>query len=95
VDTYASGAEFLNADTKDAPDCLVLDLNMPQMTGFDVQVSLAKGGRTTPVIVITGDDTPEAHSRARRLGASAYLEKPIDQSTLLASIGAAIGGVPP
>ena len=95
VDTYASGAEFLNADTDDAPDCLVLDLNMPQMTGFDVQVRLAKAGEATPVIVITGDDTPEAHSRALRLGAKAYLAKPVDQSTLLAAIGIAIGGVSP
>ncbi len=95
VDTYASGAEFLNADTNDAPDCLVLDLNMPQVTGFDVQVRLAQSGRSTPIIVITGDDTPEARSRALRLGANAYLEKPVDQSTLLAAIGIAIGGVSP
>jgi two-component system response regulator FixJ len=95
VDSYASGAEFLNADTHDAPDCLVLDLNMPQMTGFDVQVRLAQSGKSTPVIVITGDDTPEAHSRALRLGAKTCLEKPVDQSTLLAAIGIAIGGVSP
>jgi two-component system response regulator FixJ len=95
VDTYASGAAFLNADAHAAPDCLVLDLNMPQMTGFDVQIRLAKGGSTTPVIVITGDDTPEAHARALRLGARAYLEKPVDQSTLLAAIGIAIDGMSP
>jgi two-component system response regulator FixJ len=85
----------LNADTSDAPDCLVLDLNMPQMTGFDVQVRLAQSGKGTPVIVITGDDTPEARSHALRLGAKAYLEKPVDQSTLLAAIGIAIDGVSP
>ena len=54
-----------------------------------------KVGEATPVIVITGDDTPEAHSRALRLGAKAYLAKPVDQSTLLAAIGIAIGGVSP
>lgn len=92
MDTYASGAEFFNAVTNDAPDCLVLDLNMPQMSGFDIQVRLAQSGRSTPVIVITGDDTPEAHSRALRLGAKAYFGKPVDQSTLLAAISSALGG---
>jgi FixJ family two-component response regulator len=94
VDTYASGAEFLDAGGGNEPDCVVLDLHMPQTTGFEVQAQLAKSGRSTPVIVITGDDTPEAQSRAFRLGAKGYFGKPVDDEALLAAIGVAIGGGP-
>ena len=71
------------------PDCVVLDLHMPGTTGFDVQARLAQRGLATPVIVITGDDTPEARSRALRLGATAYLTKPVDETALLTAIAAA------
>ena len=91
VDTYASGTEFLKAAPEREPGCVVLDLHMSGMSGFDVQASLAQRVGGTPVIVITGDDTPEAKSRALRLGAKAYFGKPVDETTLLAAIAAAIG----
>ncbi len=90
VDTYASGAAFLNAGGDDEADCVVLDLHMPQTTGFEVQAQLVKRGRSTPVIVITGGDNPEAQSRALRLGAKGYFRKPVDGETLLETIDAAI-----
>jgi two-component system response regulator FixJ len=90
VDTYASGAAFLNAGGDDEPDCVVLDLHMPQTTGFEVQAQLVKRGRCAPVIVITGGDNPDARSRALRLGAKGYLEKPVDDKALLAAIAVAI-----
>ena len=90
VDTYASGAAFLNAGGDDEPDCVVLDLHMPQTTGFEVQAQLVKRGRSTPVIVITGGDNPEAQSRALRLGAKGYFGKPVDGEALLEIIDAAI-----
>jgi len=92
VDTYASGAAFLNAGGDVEPDCVVLDLHMPQTTGFEVQAQLVKRGRSTPVIVITGGDDPEAQSRALRLGAKGYFGKPVDDNTLLSAIGVAIAG---
>ena len=49
VDTYASGAAFLNDAGDDEPDCVVLDLHMPQTTGFEVQAQLVKRGRSTPL----------------------------------------------
>ncbi len=90
VDTYASGAAFLNAGGDDEPDCVVLDLHMPQTSGFEVQTQLIKRGRGTPVIVITGDDNPETQSRALRLGAKGYFGKPVDGEALLEIIDAAI-----
>ncbi|MBK9116031.1 MAG: response regulator [Betaproteobacteria bacterium] len=86
VETYGTGAEFMDAVRPAEPDCIVLDLHMPGTSGFDVQARLAQRGCTIPVIVITGDDTPEARSRALRLGAAAYLSKPVDAATLLAAI---------
>ncbi|MCC7325656.1 MAG: response regulator [Burkholderiales bacterium] len=94
VETYGTGADFMHAVTIVEPDCIVLDLHMPGTSGFDVQARLAQTGCATPVIVITGDDTPEAQSRALRLGAAAYLSKPVDEATLLAAIADALGRVP-
>jgi FixJ family two-component response regulator len=90
VETYQSGADFLMAIADCEPDCVVLDLHMPQASGFDVQARLAHSGRSVPVVVITGDDTPEARSRALSLGASAYLCKPVDKKALLEAIAAAM-----
>jgi FixJ family two-component response regulator len=94
VETYACGADFLRSVEDYEPDCLVLDLHMPGMSGFDVQGALAAGHAGVPVVVITGHDTPESHARALQLGAKAYLCKPVDDEALLAAIGAAIGGLP-
>jgi FixJ family two-component response regulator len=95
VETFASGAEFLRAVQDHEPDCVVLDLHMPEMSGFDVQGALASGHAGVPVVVITGHDTPESRARALRLGAKVYLCKPVNDEALLAAIGTAIGGVSP
>jgi len=95
VETFASGAEFLRAVQGHEPDCVVLDLHMPEMSGFDVQGALASGHAGVPVVVITGHDTPESRARALRLGAKAYLCKPVNDEALLAAIGTAIGGLSP
>ena len=90
VETFASGAEFLRSVGNHEPDCVVLDLHMPEMSGFDVQTALVSGYPNVPVVVMTGHDTPEAQARAVQKGAKAYLRKPIDDEALLAAIGAAI-----
>jgi two-component system, LuxR family, response regulator FixJ len=90
VDTYESGDSFLRAAADREPDCLVLDLHMPQMSGFALQAQLTHSARHIPVVVITGDDTPEARSRALSLGASCYLRKPVEKKALLPAIQAAI-----
>jgi FixJ family two-component response regulator len=93
VETFASGAEFLRSIEDHEPDCLVLDLQMPEMSGFDVQGALAGDHAAVPVVVITGHDTPESRARALQLGARAYLCKPVNDEALLAAIGTAISGV--
>ena len=92
VETFGSGADFLRSLDDHEPDCLVLDLHMPEMSGFDVQSALARGHPRIPVIVITGHHTPESHARVMQLGAKSYLRKPVNDSVLLDAIGLAIGG---
>ena len=73
------------------PDCLILDLQMPGMNGFEVQAALARTSRARiPVVVITGHDSAESHSRARELGARGYLPKPVDHEALLAAVEGAM-----
>ena len=74
------------------PDCVVLDLHMPGMSGFDVQCALARCRAGVPVVVITGHDTAETRARAMQLGAKDYLRKPFNDEALLAAIGSAMGG---
>jgi FixJ family two-component response regulator len=94
VEAFVSGAAFLRSVADHEPDCVVLDLHMPGMSGFDVQGALAVAHAGVPVVVITGHDTPESCERALRLGAKAYLRKPVDDEALLSAIGAAIGAQP-
>jgi len=90
VETFPSGAEFLDALPTREPDCLVLDLHMPGVNGFEVQSRLAQSGSRLPVVVITGHDTQESQARALAGGAAAYLSKPFDDRVLLDAIAAAI-----
>ena len=71
-------------------DCVLLDLHLPQTSGFDVQAHLNDCEIKTPVVVITADDSPDARSRALSLGAKSYLRKPVEKKLLLAAIDAAI-----
>jgi FixJ family two-component response regulator len=90
VETFSSGTEFLQCLQSRRPDCLVLDLQMPRMSGFDVQARLLELGDRVPVVVITGHDTPEARERAMDGGAAAYLRKPADDRALLDAVSTAI-----
>ena len=90
VETYPTGAEFLESILKRPPDCAILDLHMPGVNGFQVQQRLAETNTRVPVIVITGHDTEESHNRALGAGACAYLRKPVDDEILLEAIEAAV-----
>ena len=90
VEGFATGTEFLLSIEHHQPDCVVLDLHMPEMSGFEVQSALARERRDVPVVVITGHDTAESCNRARELGACGYLAKPVDHEALLAAIEDAI-----
>jgi FixJ family two-component response regulator len=88
VQTFCCGADFLLWAAQQRPHCVVLDLRMPQMNGFEVQQALAPS--LPPVIVITGDDSADSRSSALRHGASACLRKPVDETMLLDAIERAV-----
>jgi FixJ family two-component response regulator len=95
VETFGSGAEFLKSIDTRLPDCVVLDLRMPQMDGFSVQASLAGKCAALPVIILTGHDLPKDRERAMQGGASAFLRKPVLDRTLLGAISAATSSAQP
>jgi len=91
VVAFCAGREFLDALPWRRPSCIVLDLHMPGMSGFEVQSHLADAGHRIPVVVITGHDTPDSRARALAAGAAAYLQKPVQGALLLDAISTAIG----
>jgi two-component system response regulator FixJ len=89
VETFGSGPEFLESLETRLPDCVVLDLHMPHMDGFNVQAHLGRKCAALPVIIVTGHDFPKARERAMAGGVSAFLRKPVQDRTLLDAISAA------
>jgi FixJ family two-component response regulator len=90
VQEYESGQDFLAALEIRPPDYLLLDLQMPGLTGFDLLEALLARRLPMAVIVVTAHDEPGAQERVRALGASAYLKKPVDRDDLLSAIAAAV-----
>jgi len=95
VETFGSGPEFLQSLDTQLPDCVVLDLHMPHMDGFDVQAHIARKYAALPVIILTGHDLLNARERAMDGGASAFLRKPVQDRTLLGAISAATSSAEP
>jgi FixJ family two-component response regulator len=92
VALFGSGEVFLAAERPF--DCVLLDLNMPGISGFDVMKALVRNETHPPVIVITGRDEPGNKEHLLGLGASAYLTKPVDETSLLEAIELSLPGMP-
>lgn len=91
VSLCATGVELFSALAAGKPDCLVLDLQMPGMSGLEVMSYLAEVGISIPTVVITAHDEPGTREMCLAAGASAYLRKPLDADELLCAIGRAMG----
>ena len=89
VESFSSGSDFLESLPNHQPDCVVLDLHMPVVSGFEVQARLAKSG--VPVVIITGHDSDETRARALAGRPAAYLRKPVNDQVLLDAIELALG----
>ena len=87
---FETAQEFLNLERPDAPSCLVLDLQLPGMSGLDVQRSLATSGISMPIIFITGYGDIPTTVKAMKSGAVEFLTKPFDDDELLAAIHQAL-----
>lgn len=90
ADAFASAQEFLGAIDDTAPDCVVLDLKMPDAGGLEVLKKLAVRPMKMPVIVVTAFDTPKSRAECEALGAVAYLRKPFEDLALLSAIDTAM-----
>ncbi len=88
--TYASARDFLDSLGSERPDCLIVDLQMPEMTGLELQEQLSRSGVNIPTIVITANRDTELRRRCLAAGAAAYLTKPLEGAALLASIVSAV-----
>ena len=87
---FASGEALLESHGANEAACLVLDVHLPGVSGFEVQRRLSEAGARKPVIFITAHDNPESRKKAADLGASAYLPKPFPGRDLVQAVEAAV-----
>ena len=93
VKTYTSARDFLAALPEGLPECLIVDLQMPEMTGLELHRHLTRSGVQIPTIVITAHNEAGARERCESAGAAAFLAKPLQDTSLLAAIKSATGSV--
>ncbi|HEY2379255.1 MAG TPA: response regulator [Gemmatimonadaceae bacterium] len=86
VETFASAEEFLECTTADEPRCIVLDVHLGALSGFELQDRLTELGWSTPIIFITAHEEIPSSRLERRAGACGYLRKPFDTDALLALV---------
>ena len=87
---YASPRDLLDRSVSDPHDCLLLDVQLPEMDGFELYRRVREAGSPAPVIFISARATREVRARAAAARAVALLEKPFDEELLLAAIRRAV-----
>jgi FixJ family two-component response regulator len=92
--SFSSAEEFLDASAAQLAACLVFDIHLPGLSGFELRRRLSASGRETPVIFITAQDDEAARDEARQLKCSAYFRKPFEGSALLEAIRQALAKRP-
>ena len=90
VREFDSCRDFLDGMGAPTIGCLVLDIHMPDMSGFDLMQQLREDGAPIPTILVTGRTDASIRARATELGAVALLEKPVEYSDLLVAIERAL-----
>jgi FixJ family two-component response regulator len=90
VDVFPSGQAFLDSLRTRLPDCVILDYQMPGLTGRDVQRQLTLAQIRVPIIVVTAHDQPALRERCLADGAVAYLAKPLQRARLVGVVNDAI-----
>ena len=90
VQTLGSAAEFLNTERPPAPACLVLDVQMPGLSGLDLQRTLATNDSHIPIIFLSAHGDIPMSVQAIKSGAVDFLTKPVDDKVLLESASAAL-----
>ena len=90
VKTYSSAQEFLAQRDADAPGCVLADLQMPEMSGLDLQAALAQTSNPLPILFLTGHGDIPSSVQAMRDGAEDFLEKRAPKEKLLEAVTRAL-----
>ena len=90
TETFGSAQEFLTRARIDAPTCILLDLQLPGLSGLELQKQMTEAGVETPIVFLTGHGDIPASVRAMKAGAIEFLTKPVDEQDLLNAIQEAI-----
>ncbi|WP_341487582.1 response regulator [Pararhizobium sp. A13] len=86
---FGSAGDYVNADTPDVPACLILDIELPDINGLDLQKQIADGAHP-PIVFITGHGDIPSSVRAIKHGAVDFLTKPFSDADLMAAVHVAI-----
>jgi FixJ family two-component response regulator len=90
VETFGTAQDFLRSERPDLPGCLVLDVELPGLSGLDLQRELTAHGITLPIVFITGYGDIPMSVRAMKAGAMEFLTKPFRDQDLLDAIHQAL-----
>jgi FixJ family two-component response regulator len=89
--TFASAEEFLQSGSVNSTSCLITDVQMPGLSGIDLQRRLVERGVDMPTIFITAFPEEGTRARAMKSGAAGYLGKPFSEESLLKCLDATLG----
>jgi two-component system response regulator FixJ len=90
VDTFSSSQEFFNIEPNSTEGCLILDIHIPVLNGWDTQQRLTKEGYDLPVIVISADRDDAFKEKALKAGAVGFLQKPFEDHYLIHMVNSAL-----
>ena len=90
TEVFASAEDFLSLSDRDGAACLILDVRLPGISGFELQDQLSAANRRIPVIFISGHADEVARDRALKAGAVDFLEKPVRRDALLNAVDSAL-----
>jgi len=90
VSVFPSAAAFLESPELWAADCLIADVNMPDMTGMELYAHLIEAGHEIATILVTAYPDAVLQEQMLKLGVCSYLRKPFEEAALIASIGTAL-----
>jgi FixJ family two-component response regulator len=90
VRLFESAQEFLQSELEDSPSCLILDIRLPGLGGFDLQAELAKSNIKMPIIFLTGHGDVSISVRAMKAGAVDFLTKPFHGQEMIDAVAAAL-----
>jgi len=90
VKTFNSAQNFFDNVAVNDPGCLLLDIHMPRLDGWEVQKRILSSGSSRPIIFISAEKQDNATERALKVGAVGFLQKPVNAQTLVDLINSSV-----